>query len=270
MDLQDRVRRKLKHWKSLALDRGYRRQFQEDRRLAGLPRHTPTETVLFGKVIRVPDAFSFQIICREVFEKEIHRFRATTSTPYIIDGGSNIGLTIIYFKRLYPGSRVIGFEPDPAIYEALQHNLKSMGIDDVEIFRKALWNEDTTLTFMPDGADGGRVLGLDPARQKFAVEAVRLRDYLDRDVDYLKLDIEGAESAVLEDCADRLGRVRHLFVEYHSFIDQDQTLHALLAILHEAGFRVHLHPIVVAPQPFFQRVNNQGMDLQINVFAFRN
>ncbi len=52
------------------------------------------------------------------------------------------------------------------------------------------------------------------------VRTVRLADYLIGDrIDLLKIDIEGAEVPVLEDCAARLDWVDRVFVEYHSFTD---------------------------------------------------
>ena len=47
----------------------------------------------------------------------------------------------------------------------------------------------------------------------------RLRDYLTQRVDLLRLDIQGAEVDVLLDCADLLGHVQYLAVDYHSVLN---------------------------------------------------
>jgi hypothetical protein len=102
------------------------------------------------------------------------------------------------------------------------------------------------------------------------VKAVRLRSYLAGEtVDLLKIDIEGAETVVLKDCADLLSNVERLFVEYHSFEDRPQTLQELLAVLSGAGFRVHAETIGVTSQPFVKRQTYLGMDMQMNIFADR-
>src|SRR5581483_9772890 len=152
------------------------------------------------------DALSFCCMRDDIFGRERYRFPADTERPYILDCGSNIGLTILYFKRLYPQARIVGFEPDRATLELLRKNLASFEMTDVEIHSKAVWHRATTLNFMPDQADGGRMVALDPERPADEVETVRLRDFLDRPVDLLKIDIEGAETEVLRDCADRLGQ----------------------------------------------------------------
>ena len=55
---------------------------------------------------------------------------------YVIDCGANIGMSITYFKRLYPKSKIIGFEPDPKIFETLKKNIRV--VDGIEI-RICFW-----------------------------------------------------------------------------------------------------------------------------------
>lgn len=121
---------------------------------------------------------------------------------------------------------------------------------------------------MAEGADGGRVARANDPQDR-VVQTVRLADYLNRPVDFLKLDIEGAETEVLKACAESLGNVEHLFVEYHSFTEEPQTLHTIICILTDAGFRLHIDAPVVSPQPFMRRDVYGGMDMQLNIFAFR-
>lgn len=269
MSLIAPLTRRLRHCGRLLTEPDYRRHVREERHLRTLPRRTPTEATLLGRRVRTLDALSFLWQREEIFAREMYRFPCDHDAPFILDGGSNIGLAIIYFKQLYPRSTVVGFEPDPKALAAMRANLAAFGLADVEVHGAALWKEGGTLPFMPDDADGGRVVATEPERTSCSVAAARLRDYLDRPVDLLKLDIEGAETEVLEDCRDRLANVRNLFVEYHSFVDRPQALPALLALLADAGFRLHVHPVVTSPQPFMARELNSGMDLQLNLFAFR-
>jgi hypothetical protein len=106
--------------------------------------------------------------------------------------------------------------------------------------------------------------------QSRTIETVRLRDYLDRHVDLLKLDIEQGETHVLEDCMDRLGNVDHLFVEYHGEDGTPQELSRLVSILSEARFRLNVHAGNDSKKPFVARKVNMGNDLQLEVFAFRD
>jgi Methyltransferase FkbM domain len=96
---------------------------------------------------------------------------------------------------------------------------------------------------------------------------LRLRAYPTGRVDFLKLEIEGAEVDVLLDCADVLPNVRNVFVEYHSFATEEQRLDELLTLLKTSGFRVYIQTAICPPQPFVATPSHLGMDLQLNVFA---
>jgi FkbM family methyltransferase len=257
-----------RHLSKWLIKPAYRRQHRELSRLRALPRFQAAETALLGRNLELVDAASFVFMFGEIFDQQIYRFKAKSETPYIIDGGANIGLSALYFKRLYPQSRIVAFEPDEVIFPVLERNLQTFGHTDVRLLRRALWSKETELNFMSEGADGGRVAQAND-RENQTVQAVRLRDYLDEPVDFLKLDIEGAETEVLEDCAECLRNVEHLFVEYHSFARQPQTLHRVTGILAAAGFRLHIQIATSSPQPFISREVYHGMDMQLNIFAFR-
>jgi FkbM family methyltransferase len=265
MGLQSRAR----HWYRLIRDAAYRHRIEEDKWLRGLPRRTPAQATLLGRKVQIADALSFLVLREEIFAKEVYRFCSEKTEPVIVDGGAYIGLSTIYLQMLFPRGRVIAFEPDSALCDMLVHNLEVFGLKDVDVQRSALWRTNGTVEFMPDMADGGRVVELDGSRAVQVVPCIRLRDLLGSPVDMLKLDIEGAETAVLADCADRLGEVRNLFVEYHSFVDVPQTLDNLLSILGQAGYRVHLHPVVGSARPFVSLDLNGRMDMQVNIFAYR-
>lgn len=237
-------------------------------RLAGMARRVATTTELPGARWRIPDGPSFVASWAEIFDQEIYRFEPSGATPRILDCGANVGVSCLYFHRHFPGARITAFEPDPEIFACLQENLAAAGCAGIELVRKAVWSADTVLQFEADGADGGRIEAGTGARRQ-EVPAVRLKNFLAEPVDLLKLDIEGAETEVLRDIAPALASVGNVFVEYHSFAGQKQTLAELLQILVTAGFRIHVHPVNTAPQPLVATPVHLGMDMQLNIFARR-
>lgn len=264
-----------KHWAKLILRPEYREYSQKRKELEKLkqaPRYRRMSTSILGKPLTVVDGLSFYHSYREIYEEEIYKFLTDKSKPLIIDCGSNVGLSILYLKQLYPESKIIGFEADPDVYKTLQANLQNFGYDDVEIYNKALWKEETTLEFAIEGADGGRVEQNNNTavlNKTVKVPAVRLSNYLSQPVDFLKLDIEGAETAVLKECANCLHQVNNLFVEYHSFWEDHQAINEILSILKKANFRVSIQSQFASRQPFVKQPLQLGMDLQLNIFAYR-
>jgi FkbM family methyltransferase len=245
-------------------------QIREFARLRKLPRYQSSSVTFLGKQITVVDAATFLGGYREIFQQGIYNFRAKSEAPRIIDCGANIGLSVIYFKQLYAKSRVLAFEADSKIFSALKYNLDQFGFADVQIEQKAVWVHNTGVNFHPEGGYSGRITLPGDEGPATPTESVRLRDYLNEPVDFLKIDIEGAETEVMRDCQDQLVGVDHLFVEYHSHIRQEQTLDELLSIFKNAGFRYHITDAYTREQPFIDHRDMLGMDLQLNIFGYRD
>ena len=69
----------------------------------------------------------------------------------------------------------------------------------------------------------------------------KLSRHLKRTVDFLKLNIEGAELSVLQECGKLLQNVKSTVIEYHGFPHLGDRLHEILSILHNNGFRYIIH-----------------------------
>jgi FkbM family methyltransferase len=233
-----------------------------------------TESELWGKPIKITDSFWYLHSLREIFVEEVYKFNAVNDSPYILDCGANIGMSVIYFKKLYPKAKIVAFEPDTQIHGILQSNINGFGLSDVQVENKAIWTKETVLEFSSNGALGGRINedgeNENANRQTIKVNAVRLGDYLTKQVDFLKIDIEGPEVDVLKDCSHLLGNVKNLFVEYHSNPAKEQELDVLLSILKKAQFKVYIKEAWNnLPYPFLRKNYNPFYDLQLNIFAYR-
>lgn len=239
-------------------------------RVRRLKRYKQATVHVFPKPLHIVDSASFLYQYEEIFSKQIYKFKSSISNPYIIDAGANIGLSVIYFKLLYPSARIVAFEPEEEIYAVLKSNVNSFQLNDVECIRKAVWNKDTVLSFHSEGSDAGRIL-IDGKKTTTEVEATRLKPYITGKVDLLKMDIEGSELVVLSDIKDSLGNIERIFIEYHSFENNPQELSAILKILEEAGYRYLIHSQTNhVHRPFEEIPSYLGMDLQVNIYGTRH
>ncbi len=235
-----------------------------------IKRFVPLEKIFLGKTLFIHDIASFHIGEFELFKSETYKFKANCENPLIIDCGANLGMSIIYFKELYPKASIIAFEADEYIYSFLEKNMKSFNYENVELVNRAVWNCNDTLSFLTEGGAGGR-LEIEKSNGAYKkVNCTSLKKYLvGRKVDFLKIDIEGAEYEVLKDCKKELINVEKIFIEYHSFENQEQNLHKILDILSKAGFKYHIKDAYTRKNPFIDRDLNLGMDLQLNIFCNR-
>ena len=244
--------------------------FYELLRLNLFPRYTLTSTKLMGKKLFIPDSASFLSMYKEIIEKEIYKFYTTSKNPYIIDCGANIGLSIIYFKTIYPDADIIAFEPDKQIFNILTKNIQSFKLNKVRLVSKAIWSKKTTLNFQSEGADAGRIITTTTRENTKRIQTDCLIDYLNKPVDLLKIDIEGAELEALESCKNKLHFVENLFIEYHSFVNQKQKLDKIIQILLDQNFKLNINsPGFSSAQPFISRNIYKGMDMQLNIYAYR-
>ena len=84
-----------------------------------------------------------------------------------------------------------------------------------------------------------RVQEGDTARHRVEVRGGRLSSYIQRPVDLLKIDIEGAEHRVIADLAEAgsLALVRRMIIEYHHHVEPtEDRLGEMLSRLEAAGF----------------------------------
>lgn len=144
------------------------------------PRYIKTEVTLLEKKINIPDSASFVFMYNEIFEEEIYKFNTISETPYFIDGGANIGLASIYLKNRFPKAKILAFEPDSYIYSFLRNNIDKFDFSNIEMINKGLWNVNTKLEFMSEGADGGILTDLtEDKKTSFEVEVVKLQKRID-------------------------------------------------------------------------------------------
>lgn len=226
-------------------------------------------TRLFGRRLRYSSAGGLLHSVREIFREEVYRFDAANGrAPRIVDAGANIGLSVLYFKRRHPDATIVAYEPDPDIFAMLKANVGDL--PGVELREAAAWVEDATLAFHAEGSLAGSLeLDAEKRGRRIEVRAERLKTELAKaHVDFLKIDIEGAENSVLFDIADELANVDLLFFEYHGDPAKPQRLGDLLNLVSRAGFRYALGGAHGSAHPFTDPPPH-AFDVQLNVSCFR-
>lgn len=224
---------------------------------------------LFGKKFFFYSPQEFLHGLKELFIEELYS-QELGKCPFIIDCGANMGLSIIYMKQLYPDAGILAFEPDETNFDLLSKNMQSFGYEDVTLRKEAVWKENTTLRFSNEGSMSSKITDQHTALTR-EVAAVRLKELLTRQVDFLKMDIEGAEFEVMMDIADKLTLVKNLFIEYHGVFGQEKELNTLLTMLVDKGFHYYVKEATSVYDHPFRREKNPVIpyDIQLNIFCFR-
>lgn len=190
---------------------------------------------------------------------------------FIIDCGANIGLSVIYLKRLFPQATIIAFEPDDTNFSLLEKNIKAFSLNNVELRKEAVWKENTKLNFINEGSLMSRINERNSMSEVRTIEvkATRLKDIMKTEIDFLKIDIEGAEYEVVKDIEDKLNLVKNLFIEYHGTFKQNDELLEIFKIVSNAGFQFYIREAIDKHPTPFQREMSIDYDVQLNIFCFR-
>lgn len=219
--------------------RARRRVFREiDSTIESLPRRTPGKIRILDWDLEYYDAATLRTAIKKQVLEGINDFVSPTSYPRILDCGSNIGISVLRYKQLYPNARITAFEPHPKLCNLLRRNLERNGATDVEVVEAAVWIETSWAQFEDDITDGGNLRRGNQGTQSVKVRTIPLADYLEEPIDFVKMDIEGAELEVLRNCANQLVNVNKLIVEFHHLFDKAEELGEVLNILHSAGYHV--------------------------------
>jgi FkbM family methyltransferase len=148
-----------------------------------------------------------------------------------LDVGANIGLYSLGLSALVPQGKVYAFEPSPSTFAHLQSNLEVNGASNVSAYNLAASDSTGTVLFhdfsyFSAGAfssDVGSLLSSESyGSQAYEAATVTLDEFvadqqLDR-VDFVKVDVEGAELLVLAGAEKTLATYRPLVVlEFNTF-----------------------------------------------------
>jgi len=148
-----------------------------------------------------------------------------------LDVGANIGLYSLGLSHLAPQGKVYAFEPSPTTYGHLQSNLATNGATNVDACNLAVGHSVGTVVFHDFSffsagsfsSDVGSLLSSESYQSDaFEAAATTLDDFvadrgLDR-VDFVKVDVEGAEMSVLAGAEKTLATYRPVTVlEFNTF-----------------------------------------------------
>lgn len=203
-----------------------------------------------------------QRIVNEKFEKEEYKFELKTETPFIIDCGAHIGITSLYFKKLFPKSEILAFEPDAENHKLYNENMKLNELHDVECINAALSHKEgegsmftrneTESPWTWANSIVKNIWGPDnPYNKEVKINTKRLSEYITKKVDLLKLDIEGAEETVLKEIEDKLINIENIVLEFHGtkYNRETNDILRIANLLLSNDFQITITPVDLTQNP---------------------
>lgn len=146
-----------------------------------------------------------QVIVKQEYKSviEIYSQFFSEKPNHIFDCGANIGLTSIYFNKVFPDTYFTVIEPFEENIELIKMNFESAGIKKFSILHGGVWNKDTKLSISREFRD----------RKEWSISLIESNDLVNEimgfsllglieksitEIDILKIDIEGTEKLLFE------------------------------------------------------------------------
>jgi FkbM family methyltransferase len=177
-------------------------------------------TFVDGKIFQIRKNTTDYLVFKKVFIDMEYNFTFNHGIDYIIDAGANIGASAVYFALKFPAAKIIAIEPETNNFEQLKKNARSY--PNIIPVLGGVWSETGAFKIKNEKGDSWNFMlekSTDENSDKrlYTIEEL-INIYQFPRVDFLKIDIEGAESIVFEKNYQWLSMVKSLSIEFHDFI----------------------------------------------------
>ena len=169
-----------------------------------------------------------EIINMTIREDDIIEHFTPKQGDIVIDIGANIGrYTIISSKRVGTKGKVVAIEAHPGNFEILNRNIKLNQLTNIIPLNYAAYSKETKIKlYVPDEESGYTIYHtlMERTGKKFVEVNANTLDYLlqlnqirQEEVNWIKIDVEGAEFEVLKGATNVLSKSKDiaLLIEVH-------------------------------------------------------
>ncbi len=175
-------------------------------------------------------------VFREIFFDGVYEKRFKPS-GVVVDIGAFVGMFAI--KVASYTKEVIAIEPFPEIFEMLKSNCAN--IPNIKLVNKAI-SSDTGMVrlYLARSAYGNSITN--ETKTYVEVEAITLDDLLDKPVDFIKIDTEGAELDILKGATRTLSYpgTKLAIAAYHRLANGEPELPCIVSYLEEKGYEIYI------------------------------
>ncbi len=199
------------------------------------------------------------LINMTIREDEIIDLFCPKDGDLVVDVGAHIGrYTIISSKRTGPNGRVVAIEADPSNFKTLNRNVNLNKLTNVTTLNYAVYSNQTNLRLYLPGKESGFtiyntiMLNSGKPHKKFVeVNANTLDNLLKQikinlvDINWIKIDVEGAEFEVLKGAQDVLSKSNDIaiLIEIHNSQNGTNLYGPILEFLNIYNFKIEYEKI---------------------------
>ena len=163
-----------------------------------------------------PIAHNAWLTSTEPIEVEIFK-KYITAGSTVFDVGANVGTHALLAAKLAHAGHVYAFEPGANAYAALRKNIALNGVTNITSYNTAVSDGEAQWELVQPGRSDEQSFIVPATNTAPLLHTVRLEEVMSSHriphIDFLKIDVEGAELLVLRSLGERIADVHKIFFE---------------------------------------------------------
>lgn len=196
----------------------------------------------------------YEDLARFLFSKTVAKWEPISiikpqEKDVIVDVGANVGYYTLRLAHSVRNGKIVSIEADPQTCEILKTNCKLNNFENVEIYNYAITDKEGEITLYQSDTHSGSnsifVKNSSKSRKQTSVKATTLDDLLENkydEINWIKIDVEGAELSVLKGAEKTLKKTKRILVEIHEHIlrQNNEKPEEVIEILKNNDFKIKL------------------------------
>lgn len=185
---------------------------------------------------------SFICVLMEIFYFDIYeRFYRIRKSDVIVDAGAFVGMFAVKAaKKVGSKGKVIAIEPEKENLRFLKKNIEENKLENVIVIEKGLWSrKERRKLYLGYRSSASLVY---PSKKFIEVEVDALDSIISElnleNVDFIKMDVEGAEIEALKGASKILNRKLNLAIAAYHKINGEPTYKQIVPFLEKMNFTV--------------------------------
>lgn len=176
------------------------------------------------------------IIIKETIFDDSYKLSQLSAAKLIIDVGAGIGDFAIFAAKKFRRAEIIAFEADRRIYRIFLENIRFNKAKNIYPHNFAIGTKAKYDFYLSKFHAHSSTVSAKKMIGKIEVLGRKLDQFIKEKVDFLKIDVEGAEIDVLESVSKKkMNLIKKIVVEYHNVIVENSDL-KIISLLKGNGF----------------------------------
>src|SRR5688572_5732002 len=178
-----------------------------------------TAKLEWGEMKVAPDWLGMNIYFGSYERKEMLMLSKISNPNWVaLDIGANIGYYTVFLEKKLNCTTVHAFEPSPREYQLLRENVESNHCKNIVTHNIALGDEESTIKLYTSSENIGKnsIINFDRSDQEVTVPMKVLDVFILQlgitQIDFVKIDVEGAEPMVLKGAAETLKKFKPIIL----------------------------------------------------------